>query len=337
MKKRYICKACGKETKETIILIKECIIGTHEEFEYNECEHCKSLQLINIPEDMGKYYDGGYYSFQNYNKLTHFVMKHLKNSYFKRDIIGNFLKKFLSDNKELFELMSKMFKENKINYNSKILDIGCGSGTFLYELSEIGFADLNGMEPFIEEEINKKEFKIYKSFIDDFNPNKTYDLIFLKDSLEHMESPYLSIKKAKELLEDDGYLIITIPVKTEYFYNLYGEHWFQLDAPRHLITFSLDGFISMTENLNLNIADIIFNSTPNAFVISEDFLKGNDMYSENSFFTKNFLKNEIRKEKRKINVEKLGMKTTFYKLNHIIEKLNDNQDSEHAIFLLKKV
>ena len=336
MEKRYICKVCGKETKENIILIKERIIGTHEEFEYNECEHCKSLQLINIPEDMGKYYDGEYYSFQGYNKLTNFVMTHLKNSYFERDILGNILKKFLSDNKELFELMSKMVKEDKINYNSKILDIGCGSGIFLHELSEIGFKDLNGMEPFIEEEINKKEFKIYKSFIEDFNPNKTYDLIFLKDSLEHMENPYSSLKKAKELLGDEGYLIITIPVKTEYFFNLYGEYWFQLDAPRHLITFSLEGFRSMTENLNLNIEDIIFNSTPQAFIISEDFLKGKNMYSKDSFFTRNFLKNEIRKEKRKVNIEKLGMKTTFLKLNPIIEELNDNQNSEHAIFLLKK-
>lgn len=336
MEKKRLCKVCGKETKENIKTIKESIIGTYEEFEYNECEHCKSLELINIPEDMSKYYEEEYYSFQNYDKLTNFIMKHLKNSYFKKDIIGNFLKKFLSDNKELFELMSKMFEEDRINYNSKILDIGCGSGTFLYELSEIGFNDLNGMEPFIEEEINEKEFKIYKSFIDDFNPNKNYDLIFFKDSLEHMEDPFLSLKKAKELMDDEGYLIITIPVKTEYFYNLYGEYWFQLDAPRHLVTFSLEGFKAMAKNLNLNIEEIIFNSTPSALIISEDFLKGNSMYSENSFFTRNFLKNEIRKEKKKVNIEKLDIKTTFYKLNPLIGELNDNQDSEHAIFLLKK-
>lgn len=229
-----------------------------------------------------------------------------------------------------------MFKENKINYDSKILDIGCGSGAFLHDLSEIGFNDLNGMEPFIEEEINVKEFKIYKSLIDSFNPNKTYDLIFLKDSLEHMEDSFSSLKKVEELLDDEGYLIITIPVKTEYFYNLYGEYWFQLDAPRHLVTFSLEGFEAMIEKLNLTIEDIIFNSTPSAFIISEDYLKGNSMYSENSFFTRNILKNEIRKEIRKTNIEKLDIKTTFYKLNPLIGELNDNQNSEHAIFLLNK-
>ena len=39
---------------------KGILIGTHEEFEYVECEHCKSLELINIPQDIGKYYNEGY-------------------------------------------------------------------------------------------------------------------------------------------------------------------------------------------------------------------------------------------------------------------------------------
>jgi len=246
------------------------------------------------------------------------------------------MKLFIKDHHELYTLISKMFKEEKIGYNSEILDIGCGSGTFLYELSNIGFKHLNGMEPFIEEEIKEEGFAIYKSFLDDFNPNKTYDLIFMKDSLEHMENPFLSLKKTTKLMKKEGYLIITIPIKSEYFYNLYGENWFQLDAPRHFITFSLNGFESMIEKLKLNLEEIVFDSNPYAFIISEDYIKGNDMYSENSFATKNLFKNEFRKRLKKVNIEKLNKKTTYYGLNSLIKELNKNQNSEHAIFLLRK-
>lgn len=336
LEKKYFCKICGKESKLNIIHIKEHMIGTHEEFEYAECEHCKSLELINIPENMGQYYGEDYYSFKNFNQLSDFIMKHLKNSYFKNDILGKFLRFFIKDNHELYTLVSKMFKEKKIAYDSEILDIGCGSGTFLYELSNIGFEHLDGMEPFIEEEIKDDRFTIYKSFLDDFNPNKKYGLIFMKDSLEHMDDPFLSLKKATKLLEKEGYLIITIPIKTKYFYNLYGEDWFQLDAPRHLITFSLNGFESMIKRLNLNLENIIFDSNPYAFIISEDYIKGNSMYSENSFATKSLFKNELRKRFKKVYIEKLDKKTTYHGLNPIINELNKNQNSEHALFLLRK-
>lgn len=200
MKEKYYCKICGKETGVKTVPIKECLIGTHEEFEYSECEHCKSLELINIPQDIGKYYNEGYYSFNSFNAISSFIIKHLQNSYFHKDTIGNLLRKFLSDNEKLYELMSKMIKEGQIKYDSKILDIGCGRGLFLQVLREIGFNNLDGLEPFIENEIHDKGVKIYKSYIEDFNPEKTYDLIFFKDSLEHMENPFEDLKKVKEWL-----------------------------------------------------------------------------------------------------------------------------------------
>jgi hypothetical protein len=33
------------------------------DFEYLECALCGCIQLVTIPEDMGKYYPEGYYSF----------------------------------------------------------------------------------------------------------------------------------------------------------------------------------------------------------------------------------------------------------------------------------
>ena len=86
----------------------------------------------------------------------------------------------------------------------------------------------------------------------------------------------------------------------------------------------------------MEIEEIIFNSGPYSIIISEDYIKGNDMYSKDSFATRNLFKNEFRKRFKKVDVEKLGMKTTYYNLEPLIEDLNQKESSEHAIFLIKK-
>ena len=60
--------------------------------------------------------------------------------------------------------MEKILENNKIDYNSQILDIGCGNGYNLQMLADLGFNNLNGMEPFLEKEINTKDYTIFKSF-----------------------------------------------------------------------------------------------------------------------------------------------------------------------------
>ena len=50
--KKTRCKVCGKATDNTVYIIKEMLNNTKEEFEYLECPHCKSMQIIDIPEDI---------------------------------------------------------------------------------------------------------------------------------------------------------------------------------------------------------------------------------------------------------------------------------------------
>lgn len=53
----------------------------------------------------------------------------------------------------------------KINYNSKILDVGCGTGNLLYSLIKRGFKNLIGIEPYINKEITNGKVKILKKYI----------------------------------------------------------------------------------------------------------------------------------------------------------------------------
>jgi len=56
--------------------------------------------------------------------------------------------------------------------------------------------------------------------------------------LEHVPNLMESIKMLKELLTDDGHLIIAVPNFKSYDANHYKENWAAYDVPRHLWHFS---------------------------------------------------------------------------------------------------
>lgn len=236
----------------------------------------------------------------------------------------------------MFIILSELLNYGIIDENSRILDIGCGNGDFLDDLANVGFKNLNGLEPYIEQDLQTENFTIYKNVLREFNLKKEYDLIFLKDSLEHMDNPYEDLLKVKSLLSDDGAILISIPVKTEYFWDLYGVNWFQLDAPRHLVIPTLEGMKTLMENLDLRIERTIFNSTPYSVIISEDYSNGESMYSEGSFSSRNSFKNEFNKHFKKLDLKFMDGKVTFKQLNKYVDELNEKQKSEHAVFLIRK-
>ncbi len=81
-----------------------------------------------------------------------------------------------------------LFRDKK----AKILDIGCGNGSFLFWLKSMGFKNFEGVD-ISQEQINLgKKIGIENIFCVDFRDylkgkNNSYDLIFTRDLLEHFE------------------------------------------------------------------------------------------------------------------------------------------------------
>ena len=61
--KHHKCRICSAEGEFRSYLVREMFYGTREEFEYFSCPGCNCLQIACIPENIGKYYSEGYYSF----------------------------------------------------------------------------------------------------------------------------------------------------------------------------------------------------------------------------------------------------------------------------------
>lgn len=321
-----ICKICGNINNNTSHLIKEMFIGTRDEFQYFECANCGCLQIKDVPIHLENYYPKDYYSFmfKKRNKLKRFFGRK-RDSYiiFNKGLIGKVINYFAPN-----PFFKKIAKTN-IDFDKKktnILDVGCGSGIILQGFADMGFEQLTGVDPFIEKDIEIKPVKIYKKYLEELSLDEQYDLIIFNHSFEHIFDQLNTLKNVFNLLSDDGILVISIPIKTDYIWKKYGVHWVQIDAPRHFILHTYKSFKILLKKGNLKIIKSNFDSWAFQFYGSEQYKKNIPLKSpesyyinpKNSIFTSKEIK-EFTKLSKKLNCTMQGDSATFY-----ISKLNNS-------------
>ncbi|MDX1949770.1 MAG: class I SAM-dependent methyltransferase [Rickettsiales bacterium] len=100
------------------------------------------------------------------------------------------------------------------NEKSKLLDIGSGSGEFLYAAQIAGF-DVTGIEPHEGySKYTKDTFgvNVINSMFQDANvENESYDIITLHHVLEHLQKPLTALASISKWLKFDGILVIDVP------------------------------------------------------------------------------------------------------------------------------
>lgn len=313
-----ICKICGNSENNKEFYIKEMMFGFRDEFTYFECSKCGCLQIVKIPENMGKYYPPNYHSFKKLNKPNNLIKNFLKK---KRDMYILFKKDFIGKlfHKKYPDIFLEIVSRAKINYNSNILDVGCGAGNFLYFLNKIGFKNLTGVDPYLKETVKEEGIEIYNKSIHELHNNQKYDLIISSHSFEHIKNQLECLLKIRKILSRDGTCLIRMPIKTDYIWNRYGTSWVQIDAPRHFFIHTLKSFELLVEKTELSIQDIVFDSFEFQFWGSEQYIRNIPLFAENSY-SKNpdksiFTKKEIEKYKKRakeLNVRKQGDQAAFF-------------------------
>jgi len=293
------------------------MFGFRDEFTYFECSKCGCLQIVDIPKNMKKYYPLDYYSSEKEESKNFMkqILKKERDKYalFKKGLIGKTIYKKYPN--PLFDIIGR----TKINYDSKILDVGCGTGNLLYSLNEIGFKSLVGVDLYINEEIIGENVKILKKTIHELPDSQKFDLIIFNHSFEHIPDQIETILKVRKVLSENGICLIRMPIKTDYIWNRYGVNWVQIDAPRHFFIHTLKSFELLVKKSGLVIRDVIFDSTEFQFWGSEQYKRDIPLMTENSYsvnpkksiFTANQIK-EFRKLAKELNMNKQGDQASFY-------------------------
>jgi SAM-dependent methyltransferase len=102
---------------------------------------------------------------------------------------------------------------------TRVLDVGCGDGSFLNELHQLGFRNLRGFDegPAVERAMARGIADISKSnvwkFLDEVESGgKTdVDAIVMVNVLEHVAEPLALLGRIHRALPDDGVLCVTVP------------------------------------------------------------------------------------------------------------------------------
>ncbi|MDZ7657231.1 MAG: class I SAM-dependent methyltransferase [Sulfurimicrobium sp.] len=317
-----ICKICQNERGNASYLAREMMFNFRDEFEYIKCAHCGCLHLAEIPENLSKYYPDAYYSYQEpprkeYSALLLRLRKIRSRSFLgQRSFVGGLLAS-LSTRQEHFDWL----KRAGVNFDSEILDVGCGAGGLLLKLQREGFHRLSGVDPFIADDIAYENgVRVFKKELGELD--RTFDFIMLNHSLEHMPDQLTTMKKLHELIHPDGCVLIRIPVVDCYAWRKYGIDWVALDAPRHIYLHTVKSMHILAEQSGFEVTEVVYDSTVHQFQNSEHYLRGIP-YKDH--------KNEFRKPGNRLFSDE--EKRKFEKF---AELLNTLRDGDTACFYLRK-
>ncbi|HZX34841.1 MAG TPA: class I SAM-dependent methyltransferase [archaeon] len=181
----------------------------------------------------------------------------------------------------------------------KILDIGCGEGTFLLAMSQAGWqcygTEVSESSQEFSGRLKEKGIRVHYGELTNAGLEPaSFDLITLWHVAEHLRDPKEYILHARKLLKKNGLIFIAAPNIGSASFALWKCRWFHLDLPRHLFHFTPESASFLLENNGFEIVGITHNSFEfNPFGVLQSFY--NSLGLEFNFLYKT-LKNKAREK-----------------------------------------
>ncbi len=156
-----------------------------------------------------------------------------------------------------YTLRDKLNQVNELNGEAgRILDVGCGTGEFLKTCQRQNW-QVAGVEP----DGDARALAITKlgcgveSDLGLVQKNQLFDVITLWHVLEHVPDLNQTIRQLRELLTNEGTLLIAVPNSDSYDAELFKQHWAAYDVPRHFHHFVPSTIEPLFRRHNFVLAD----------------------------------------------------------------------------------
>jgi len=234
------CPICNEEKQTDYLHLKDYFL-TSEEFIITKCNQCGFRFTNPKPEQnmLGSYYESEeYISHSNAKKgLMNTIYQNVRN----------------------YTIGKKVKLIKQYHPNGDFLDIGCGTGEFLYALSKSGYK-VKGVEPNEEARLfclsNYNLDVMDEKLLDSFDEN-TFDVISMWHVLEHVYNLKERVGQLKKLLRPDGTLFIAVPNPDSYDAKKYGKFWAAYDVPRHLYHFNKRDINTLFNQFDFKVIKIL--------------------------------------------------------------------------------
>lgn len=217
------CPVCKSTALQHVFNVKDYTVS-HQHFEILECKSCSLRFTQDVPDQQSI---GAYYKSEEYISHTN-TSKGFINQLYQKVRKRTMMQK------------AAIIKQYTHLKAGRVLDIGCGIGTFLHTMKGQGWT-VKGLEP--DYDARKLAKEIYGL---DIQPShelfalekKQFNAITMWHVLEHVHELHQYVAQLKELIADDGKIFIAVPNYTSKDAEVYKEFWAAYDVPRHLYHFS---------------------------------------------------------------------------------------------------
>jgi SAM-dependent methyltransferase len=272
------CDLCSGDLAASYT-VREMMHGTREEFTYGECEHCRSLQLVDVPADLAPYYPENYYSFSLAGQsILRRLAKRLRAEAVVR---GRFRVAKAVGRGAALPAWVDWLRVAGLTRSASICDIGCGSGELLLDLKDQGFSDLVGADAFIPNSMVRRGIHIQKATPSEVEGR--YDLVMLNHSFEHIPDPLGTLEALAPRLNPGGFIMVRVPVAASPVWEEFGTDCEFIDAPRHLFLPSHAGMAAVVDRAGMTLVDTLHETSPVQFWRSEQYRQDIPLFDARSY------------------------------------------------------
>jgi SAM-dependent methyltransferase len=314
------CWICGAFGPHALYIAREMMFGFRDPFEYFECNSCACLQIREFPLDISRYYPANYYAHSDpptkifaYPILGMLLKARARYVIFGRGLMGILSRGLIGRAASAALSLDPpewSLRALRPSRESSILDVGCGTGLFLYVLREIGFQNLLGVDPFIAGDCTYKNgLRLEKRSLADVSG--AWDIIMFHHSFEHIDRPLETLRHVRRLLKPSGHCVIRIPVASSYAWRHYRTDWVQLDAPRHYFLHSRASIEHLAGSSDLRLTSVRCDSTELQFWGSELYRRDIRLLDGPKQFGKSDMR-KFRSRAKQLNASGDGDAAAFY-------------------------
>ncbi len=264
-------KIMETKTKLDLTFVKCCVcgssdatlVGKGEDYEYHtstdtflamQCNSCSLVYLNPRPSvsEFEKIYPPTYHAFDFSKKEFGFVFKV----------------------RSRLEAKRSLNRCRNLPDNAHILDVGCGDGFHLSLLREYGKKSwtLEGidLDKRAIKAATQSGLKVHLGSVEEIDlPAESYDLIFMIQTIEHVEKPDAVLSAIHRLLRKGGRLVIvtdnTGSIDFKFFKR---QHWGGYHFPRHWNLFNRHSLTKLAEKTGFEIEDLTTIVSPVNWVYS---------------------------------------------------------------------
>jgi SAM-dependent methyltransferase len=216
--------------------------GVSGEYQHYECKSCMAFFLNPMPTEqfLSGAYPTDYYAYQE-----------------------------IQNESRIKTLLKKIFfqewktKDPDFSVPGIMLDIGCGSGDFLFQMHRRGWKTF-GVEP------SENAARIGNQYpglhihngtlLTAEYPDQYFDYIRSNHSLEHIPNPHETVREISRILKKGGKLFIGVPNTRSTTFNLFKDNWWNLGAPQHPINYNEPSLTSLVVPYGFKVHSVRTNS-----------------------------------------------------------------------------